>query len=267
LSRKSDRRASGVQIELPDAVEEIVPWPQGAPAPFGCPLDDNGTRRIVSAVGASNVPQGLKLEALRDDLRGCYSRWRSLTQLSSNTLARQRFQRFHAVAKRAECILALLDDGVIGGWVREQIAMTFPLKEGAPVRKTAEFRTDHGQPDPAPSFNGLLGGLQRLAESARYKAAYFSDFALYRLSRSPLEYFVANVLPKVFQVHFKHPMRKFSRASAGSKARGPYIRFAEAALRELGITNKGKPYAPETIAKAITDVRTGRVRRQKKKVA
>jgi hypothetical protein len=50
--------------------------------------------------------------------------------------------------------------------------MTFPLKEGAPVRKTAEFRTDHGQPDAAPSFNGFLASLQRLSAAARYKAEW-----------------------------------------------------------------------------------------------
>ena len=104
-----------------------------------------------------------------------------------------------------DAVLALLDEGVIGGWARQEIAMTFPLNEGAPVRKTAAFRTDHGQPDAAPSFNGFLAGLQRLAAAARYKAEYFPDRALYRLPRSPLEFFVANVLSssllkKVFEV-------------------------------------------------------------------
>src|SRR5436190_6327756 len=104
MSRKSNRRTSGMQIELPDALEKIQPWPHS----LGCPLDDSGTRRIVEAVGARFVPQGLKLEALRDDLRGCYIRWGSLTQLSSDKEARQRFERFHAIAKHAERLLTLL---------------------------------------------------------------------------------------------------------------------------------------------------------------
>jgi hypothetical protein len=262
MSRKSNRRTSGKQIELPDALEKIQPWPQSNPS-LGCPLDDRGTRRVVEAVGARFVPQGLKLEALRDHLRGCYFRWGSLTQLSSNKVARQRFQQYHAIAKHAELLLTLLDNGVIGAWVRATIATTFPLREGAPVRKTAEFRTDQGQPDPAPSFDGLLAGLHRLAESARYKAEYYSDRALYRLPRSPLEFFVANVLPSVFERHFKRAAG-FSRASDGTETGGPYIRFAVEALRELGITNKGKPYAPDTIARALSGVRAGRVRRRKK---
>src|SRR5262249_52891328 len=248
-------------FELPDGLEKIVPWPHSVRPLDECPLDDNGIRRILRAVGARFVPQGLKLEALRDDLVGCYIRWCSLTQLSSNKVARQRFQRFHAVAERAESLLTLLDNGVIGGWVRAQIAMTFPLKEGAPVRKTAEFRTDQGQPDPAPSFHGLLAGLHRIAESARYKAEYYSDVAHYRLSRSPLEYFVANVLPSVFESHFERPVGA-SRVEDQTKTGGPYIRFAVATLKELGITNKGEPYAPDTVARALSGVRSGRVRRR-----
>jgi hypothetical protein len=89
-------------------------------------------------------------------------------QLSSDKIARQRVQRLETIAKRADAVLELLDEGLIGGWARQEIAMTFPLKEGV-VRKTAEFRTDHGQPDAAPSFNGFLAGLQRLSAAARWR--------------------------------------------------------------------------------------------------
>jgi len=239
-------------------------WPKSAPPPIGCPPNDEGTQRILDEVGDRFVPQGLELEALRDDLRGCYVDWCSLTQLTSDKIARRRVQRLETIAKRADAVLALLlDDGLIGGWARQEIAMTFPLNEGAPVRKTAEFRTDHGQPDAAPSFNGFLAGLQRLAAAARHKAEYFPGRAPYLLPRSPLEFFVANVLPSVFERHFKRAAG-FSRASDGTETGGPYIRFAVAALRALGITNKGKPYARDTIARALGGVRAGRVRRRKK---
>jgi hypothetical protein len=260
LSRKRDGRNAGLPIELPDAAAKTTRWPRSASPPIGCPLSDEGTRRIIDKVGTGFVPQNLKLEALRDDLLGFYVGWCAFTQLSSNKIARQRVQRLEAIAKRADNLRTLLiGNGVVGGWARKEIAMTFPLNEGAPVRKTAEFRTDHGQPDPAPSFDGFLAGLQRLVEAARHKAARFPDVALYRLPRSPLEFMVGNELPKVFERHFERPAG-ISRVSDG----GPYIRFAVAALRELGITKKNKPYALETIARAFTDVRTGRVRRRKK---
>lgn len=197
---------------LGDADLQPFAWPKSAPPLMGCPLNDEGTQRILDKVGGRFVPHGLELGSLRDDLSGCYVSWCTLRQLSSDKIARRRVQRLETIAKRADAVLALLDDGLIGGWARQEIAMTFPLKEGAPVRKTAEFRTDHGQPDAAPSFNGFLAGLQRLAAAARYKAEYFPDRALYRLPRSPLEFFVANVLPSVFERHFKRAAR-FSRAS------------------------------------------------------
>jgi hypothetical protein len=237
-------------------------WPKSVPLPIGCPPNDEGTQRILDKVGDRFVPQGLELEALRDDLRVCYLDWCSFTQLSSDKIARRRVQRLKTIAKCAEAVLESLDDdGSIGTWARQEVAMTFPLSEGAPVRKTAEFRTDHGQPDAAPSFKGFLAGLQRLAAAAKYKAEYFPDRALYGLPRSPLEFFVANVLRSVFERHFKRAAG-FSRAPDGTG--GPYIRFAVGALRELGITNKGKPYARDTIARALSGVRAGRDRRRKK---
>jgi hypothetical protein len=238
--------------------------PRSALPLLGCPVNDEGTQRILEQVGGRFVPHGFKLEALRDDLNRCYLDWCSLSQLTSDKIARQRVQRLETIAKHADAVLALLDErGVIGDWARQEIAMTFPLKEGAPVRKTAAFRTDHGQPDAAPSFNGFVAGLQRLAAAARHKAEYFPDRAPYQLPRSALEFFVANVLSRVFECHFKRPTG-FSRAPDGTETGGPFIRFAVAALKELGITNKGKPYAPDTIARAWTDVHAGRVRRRKK---
>jgi hypothetical protein len=267
LSRKRDGQNSGLPIELPDKIEMAVPRTQTAPPPlaFGCPLNNAGTLRIIESVGAEFQPKGLKLEELRDDLLWCFIRWASLKQLGSDKLARERVERLETIAKHAEDVLSLLDNGVIGGWARKEIAMTFPLKEGAPVRITAEFRTDRGEPDAAPSFNGFLAGLGRLAEAARYKAAYFPSVALYRLPRSPTELLAASELPKVFERHFGRPPGISRPRKGGAKAHGPYIRFAVAALSELGITNRGKPYAPETVARALTDVRGGRVRRRKKR--
>jgi hypothetical protein len=230
MARKQNRQASGQPFVLGDKDFWPITWPKSAPPPIGCPLNDEGTQRILDEVGDAFVPEGLKLEALRDDLRGCYMRWCGLAQLSSDKIARERVQRLKTIAERAEAVSESLDDdGSVGTWAREEVAMTFPLSEGAPVRITAEFRTDHGQPDTAPSFNGFLAGLQRLAAAARHKAERFPDIALYQLPRSPVEFIVANVLSKVYQHHFKRPVGR-SRLPGGSKARGPYIRFAVASL-------------------------------------
>jgi hypothetical protein len=120
---------------------------------------------------------------------------------------------------------------------------------------------DHGQPDPACSFPRFLAGLDRVIEAATDRAASLPNVAVLLLPRSPVEYLVANELKRVFEKHFGRTAGISRDPISTSKAGGPYIRFVMAALRELGITNNGKPYKSETIARAITDVRTGRVRR------
>src|SRR5262249_45111457 len=231
-SRERDGKNSHQDFVLADTDVRPIAWPKSAPPPIA--LNDEDIQRILDKVGRRFVPHGLELGALRDDLFGCYMEWCSLSQLYSDKIARQRVQRLETIAKRADAVLALLDQGLIGGWARQEIAMTFPLNEGAPVRITASLRTERGQPDAAPSFNGFLAGLQRLAAAARYKAEYFPDRAPYLLPRSPFEFFVANVLSSVYERHFKRAAG-FSVTETG----GPYIRFAVEALRALGITNKG----------------------------
>jgi hypothetical protein len=56
-------------------------------------------------------------------------------------------------------------------------------------------------------------------------------------------------LGNTYQKHFKRPAKP-SRTRDG-KLCGPFIRFADAALRKLGISNNGKPYSLETIAAAM----------------
>jgi hypothetical protein len=75
---------------------------------------------------------------------------------------------------------------------------------------------------------------------------------------SPFEWIAGHYLPEVFRTHF---LRKptFHRRKVPD---GPAIRFIERALIEFGITNSGRPYSRESIAKALSDVRTGRVRRK-----
>ena len=78
--------------------------------------------------------------------------------------------------------------------------------------------------------------------------------------RSAFEWLVGVKLPRIFEKFFRKSAG-FSRGTA-PKAGGPYIRFAEQALIELGITKSGKPYKAEAIAKARADARKGRSRRK-----
>ena len=112
-SRERDGKNSYQPLVLADTDLGPIAWPKSAPPPH--PLNDEGTQRILDKVGGRFVPHGLELGALRDDLRGCYVQWCSLSQLTSDKIAKQRVQRLETIAKRADAVLALLDEGLIGG--------------------------------------------------------------------------------------------------------------------------------------------------------
>lgn len=77
--------------------------------------------------------------------------------------------------------------------------------------------------------------------------------------RSPFEWLAGIALPRIFEEHFCR-LARISRDKYG-KASGPYVRFAITSLRELGISNRGRPFASDAIAKALTDARGNRSRR------
>jgi len=126
-SRGRDGKNSHQPVVLADTDLLWSVWPKSAPPWLRCPLNDEGTQRILDEVGGRFVPHGLELGALRDDLYGCYVDWCSLSQLTSDKIARQRVQRLETIAKRADAVLALLDEGLIGGWARQEIARPFRL--------------------------------------------------------------------------------------------------------------------------------------------
>jgi hypothetical protein len=56
----------------------------------------------------------------------------------------------------------------------------------------------------------------------------------------------------LMELYSKYFRRKAGISRSGGKIDGPFIRFIDAALRELKIFNDGKPYSRETIARAVT---------------
>lgn len=74
-------------------------------------------------------------------------------------------------------------------------------------------------------------------------------------TRSPFEWLVGNFLPDIYDlIFFKEP---------GLSKSGPFIRFAEAVLKEFGIKRNGKAYSRASITRALTNDRSGRTRRKK----
>jgi hypothetical protein len=78
---------------------------------------------------------------------------------------------------------------------------------------------------------------------------------------SSFEWLAGKHLAVIFERHFRREAR-ISRNPDTGHVNGPYIRFVEAVLNKLDIQKGGKPYAPESIAKARANERAGRVRRK-----
>ena len=79
---------------LGDADVQPFAWPKSAPPPMGCPLNDEGTQRILDKVGGRFVPHGLEARGAAGRFAvGASCSWCSLRQLSSDKIARGRVQR------------------------------------------------------------------------------------------------------------------------------------------------------------------------------
>ena len=78
---------------------------------------------------------------------------------------------------------------------------------------------------------------------------------------SAFDWLVGVRLATVYERHFGQPAGR-SRMKDGQVG-GPYIRFVQATLRELGILNRGKPYSRETIARSVSRARGSRNRIQR----
>ncbi len=72
-------------------------------------------------------------------------------------------------------------------------------------------------------------------------------------NRSPFEWIAGNYLADVYQLIFDR--------KASYSPDGPFVRFVEATLRELEITNDGKSYSRASISKARKDDESGSTRR------
>jgi hypothetical protein len=226
------------KIRLPDQLPMMGSLPRELPPSVEHLLDTSAVERIVSETNANKAPVGLSLEDLRIDLSWCRVRYNSLTQHASDKLARDHVRHLKRIAKAAKSLRDLCKGDFISVWARDSILLALPPGEQSNV----------------------LTGIDKIREVAE---ALSKDppSAIYEISRSPAEWLIAGPLSEVFEMHFKRPV-SIARPATGGKANSTFIRFAVSALKEMQIqTPRGLAYQPETIARAVTSVRSGKVRR------
>jgi hypothetical protein len=115
--------------------------------------------------------------------------------------------------------------------------------------------------EPRITYCGQLDDLIVKIEDFRRFAAQYGD-RLGLGERSAFEELIFS-WQKTFKTHFgiKH---KYTKHPDSGEVEGPFIDFAEAALKELGINNSGNPYSRRAIADALTnnDRSTGKTARK-----
>jgi len=83
-------------------------------------------------------------------------------------------------------------------------------------------------------------------------------------THSPFEWLAGAYLPEAFRKCFGIEPTRTRDTYDGKDLSGPYLQFAEQVLIEFGITKHGRPYSRETISKALSDLKNGRVRRRRR---
>lgn len=245
--------------------------------------EDEVLARIWTAVGVL-APITPDWVMLRSDLRCAVLRYRILAHHGNEGVSRSRKERL----LRIEGYATKLIDALAGaGAQRDVISLSraFPEREGSPVLHLvwdeiddiAQHRwVESGGYDPAPSFEGLRAGLQRLraqASDVRGKLESPSPepgrngsnaSAPLRTARSPLDLLVTKSLSEIYRRHVGREAGVSRSEGKNGEVGGPFLRFVQATLAEMGVTNGGEPYSPETLARLVSAQHTRRYRTRRR---
>src|SRR5262245_15796197 len=194
-----------------------------APLPRGggrCAMDDEALIRILDAVGSKFIPADLDRDGLRAEIQLVALWW---MQITGEKKQPARLHRLRDIRQVAEDLKRLLEEDAQSGLGLSRYPFT-----GS---------------DPLTFLNQLTNYVNRVLE----------PFDETRSRRVPLKGSAFDwAMLSLMESYCRYFRRKAGISRLGGKVDGPFIRFADAALRELKISNDGKPYSRETIARAVT---------------
>ena len=193
--------------------------------------------QILSAVGATSIPANLNRDELRKDLDSAKTSYQTRAKLRAGKMRLQ--LKLENTAKTARRLKVSLTDAEV--W--REISQSYPIAEE----------------DPKEILELLITAVnKRFVSSRPQPLAPWLARKVALDDRSAFEWLAGQRLPKLFKKHFN---RKASPRNAKGAPDTPYTRFAKTALTALGISHNGKPYAFESIVRAMTSAATGRKRR------
>ena len=228
------------------------------------PLDDIGTyavQRILDALGSEVTSATLDKEDLAAELGWLVAVYRGAVVRADRALAKDREGRMTNIRNAARRIIRALNNDVWG-----LISSIRKTKESSHRAYPARYQSN-------PYREELHATMERLVEDighwfdpslppifSRVPSPPGSTWGA-RRSRSPFEDLVGE-LAKLFRKQFGHEAT-FHRRASDNAPDSPFIRFVEQVLAEFRITNRRRAYSRESIAKALTDARTGRARNKR----
>ena len=187
-------------------------------------MDEEALTRILDAVGSKFMPANLDLDGLRADIQLAACWWMQIAGQKSG-LTKLRFRRLQDIRRAAEGLKRLLEEDAQCGLELSK----YPFTGSDPMR----------------ILNQLINFANRVLEPLDGTQARPVP-----LKGSAFDWVIASLM-ETFLRYFQRKAG-ISRLTLDGKVDGPFIRFAEAALRDLKIFNDGKPYSRETIARAVT---------------
>jgi hypothetical protein len=187
-------------------------------------MDDEALTRILDAVGRKFIPANLDLDGLRADLQLAGWWWMQIT--GKKDLA-ARLSRLRDIRRAAEDLKRLLEEDAQSGLALSK----YPFMGSDPLTMLNQLTT---------YANRVLEPLDGTRTRPVLLKGSAFDWAMLSLMQSYSNYF----------------RRKAGVSRLDGKIGGPFIRFADAALGELKIFNDGKPYSRETIARAVTALKS-----------
>jgi hypothetical protein len=186
-------------------------------------MDDEALTRILDVVGSRFIPANLDRDGLRVDIQLAAMWW---MQITGEKKQPARLRRLQDIRRAAEDLKRLLEEDAQSGLALSKYPFT-----GS---------------DPLTMLNQLTNYVNRVLEPPEPPDGMPTRPV--PLKGSAFDWAMLSLM----ELYSKYFRRKAGISRSGGKIDGPFIRFIDAALRELKIFNDGKPYSRETIARAVT---------------
>ena len=216
-------------------------------------LDATAVERILAAVGAKFIPADLDKQKLATDLASCFTVHSSAVQRRSDKPTKDRIHRLKSIQKAAKRFEGQLMPDDVWDWSDR-------YSESELLQSEVEYLIKRLDSEIEDLTWELEWGPWPDVREAIRRNLNPRDLANRWKVRSPFEWVAGHYLPELLRTHFGIKPTFHRRNDVPD---GPAIRFIERALVELGITNRKRPYSRESIAKALSDARTGRARNKR----